>query len=92
MRYRTLFPGHGPPLPGKAFETLIRHRRDREALLLEQLGDEPAPLATIARGAYRELPQLPQALIEMQALAHLIDLERRGAVRRVDDDRTWERT
>ncbi|NIL99448.1 MAG: MBL fold metallo-hydrolase [Acidobacteria bacterium] len=91
-RYRTLFPGHGPPLPGKAFETLIRHRRDREAALLEQFGDGPAELGSIARGAYRELPQLPQALIEMQALAHLIDLERRGAVRRGGDDRTWERT
>ncbi len=91
-RYRTLFPGHGPPLPGKAFEKLIRHRRGREAAVIEQIGAEPTPLATIARGAYRELPELPQALIEMQALAHLVDLERRGAVQRVGTDRAWQRT
>ena len=90
-RYRTLFPGHGPPLPGKAFATLIQHRRQREAALLEQIDTGPAAIGTIARAAYADVPQMPQALIELQARAHLIDLERRGIVRRGGDDRTWER-
>ena len=90
-RYRTVFPGHGPPLPGTAFATLIEHRRRREAALLEQIGPGGTPIATIARSAYEDVPQMPQALIELQALAHLIDLERRGFVRRGGDDRTWER-
>jgi ribonuclease/clavin/mitogillin len=90
-RYRTLFPGHGPPLPGKAFATLIQHRRQREAALLEQIDAGSAAIATIARAAYADVPQMPQALIELQARAHLIDLERRGIVRRGGDDHTWER-
>lgn len=89
--YRMLFPGHGPPLPGKAFATLLEHRRQREAALLEQIGTGPTVIAAIARGAYSDVPQTPQALIELQALAHLVDLERRGLVRRSEDDRTWER-
>jgi len=89
--YRTLLPGHGPPIPARALENLIDHRRRRETAVLDQLSDERAELGSIARGAYRELPDLPQKLIELQTLSHLIDLERRGAVRRVSDERVWER-
>ena len=91
-RYRTLFPGHGPPLPGKAFAKLINHRRQREAAVLEQIGTGRAAIAAIARAAYNDVPQMPQALIELQTLSHLVDLERRGIARRIGDDRTWERT
>ncbi len=90
--YRTLFPGHGPPLPGKAFANLIEHRRRRESAILEQMSCGETSLAAIARAAYRDVPQAPQALIELQTLAHLVDLERRGIVRRVDDERRWERS
>lgn len=91
-RYRTLFPGHGPPLPGKAFAELIDHRRRREAALLDQIGTGRAAIAAIARVAYSGAVRMPQALIELQTLSHLVDLERRGIVRRIGDDRTWERT
>ena len=91
-RYRTLFPGHGPPLPGKAFGKLIDHRRQREAAVLEQIGAGGATIAAIARAAYSDVKQMPQALIELQTLSHLVDLERRGIVRRVANDRAWERT
>ena len=90
-RYRTLFPGHGPPLPGAAFATLIQHRRRREATLLEQIGTNPVDLATIARATYSDVPQMPRALIELQALSHLLDLENRGIVQRIGDNRSWER-
>jgi glyoxylase-like metal-dependent hydrolase (beta-lactamase superfamily II)/ADP-ribose pyrophosphatase YjhB (NUDIX family) len=91
-RYRTLFPGHGPPLPGKAFGKLLDHRRQREAAVLEQIGAGGARIEAIARAAYSDVPQMPQALIELQTLAHLVDLERRGIVRHIGDDRTWEKT
>jgi len=90
--YRMLLPGHGPPLPGKAFAKLIQHRRRRETALLEQIDSGPTAIATIARAAYADVPQMPQALIELQARAHLVDLENRGIVRRSGNDRTWERT
>lgn len=90
-RYRTLFPGHGPPLPGKAFATLIQHRRQREATVLEQISNGQVGIAAIARAAYSDVPQMPQALIELQALSHLVDLENRGIVRRIGNNTTWER-
>ena len=31
LRCRQLLPGHGPPLPGKALDRLIAHRKDRRA-------------------------------------------------------------
>ena len=89
--YRMLFPGHGPPLPGKAFGRLIQHRRGREATLLEKMGRTPLALAVIARAAYSDVPEMPQGLIELQTHAHLIDLERQGIVRRAGGDGTWER-
>ena len=73
------------------FSNLIEHRRCREAAVLEQLSREPAELGGIARGAYAEQPELPQALIELQALSHLFDLERRGVARRAADERHWKR-
>ena len=59
--------------------------------MLEQVGPGGADLAAIARAAYREVPELPPALIELQTLAHLIELERRGVVRLDGDKRRWER-
>ena len=82
---RTLLPGHGPPLPGRALDKLIRHRLDREARIARQVRDGSAALARIARAAYEELPEMPQGLIELQTLAHLVYLERQGKVRRLDD-------
>jgi glyoxylase-like metal-dependent hydrolase (beta-lactamase superfamily II)/8-oxo-dGTP pyrophosphatase MutT (NUDIX family) len=81
---RQLLPGHGPPLPGKALEKLIEHRRQRERLILRQLQPPHVELQRISRGAYADLPDAPAALVERQALSHLILLERRGEARRVD--------
>ena len=89
----TLLPGHGPPLPAAALERLIEHRAERERRVLERLDRAAVDLAALARAAYADTPGLPQALIERQALAHLIALERRGRVRRQDaHGRAWSRT
>lgn len=79
---RRLFPSHGPPLPGKALERLIEHRREREGKILDRLEGGEARLAVIAAGAYEDLPRVPTALTERQALSHLLHLERQGKARR----------
>ena len=47
---------------------------------------EPRPLDEIAGGAYPDAPDVPLVLKRSQALAHLIEMERRGVARRVDAD------
>jgi glyoxylase-like metal-dependent hydrolase (beta-lactamase superfamily II)/8-oxo-dGTP pyrophosphatase MutT (NUDIX family) len=87
---RQLFPGHGPPLPGKALDKLIVHRKDRERKILEQLQATEADLAEIATRAYDDVPQMPLALTERQTLSHLLLLEKQGRIRRTDNvGRGW---
>ena len=81
---RMLLPGHGPPLPGGELARVIGHRRGRERAILALLGDGPRALDSIAREAYRELPQMPLQLTRRQTLSHLLFLEKRGRVRRED--------
>jgi hypothetical protein len=51
-----------------------------------------AELSEIARHAHRDVPEMPAVLTARQTLSHLLDLERRGEVRRRDPDgRAWER-
>ena len=87
---RLLFPGHGPPLPGKALDRLIDHRKDRERKILEHLTLAGTDLAALAARVYVDVPQMPLALTERQTLSHLLLLEKQGTVRRADDaGRGW---
>ncbi len=79
---RTLLPGHGPPLPARVIDELIVHRRDRERRVLRAIGDGGAGLVEIARSAYDDATEAHPALAQVQALAHLLHLERRGRVGR----------
>ena len=79
---RTLLPGHGSPLPARAIPGLIAHRRERERKILAAISAGGASLAAIARVAYDDVPEAPAALVERQALAHLLDLERQERVGR----------
>jgi len=79
-----LLPGHGPPLPYSQLGRVIEHRRDREARVRETVAAEAVELAEIARRVYADAPQMPPVLTELQSLAHLLLLERDGAVERVD--------
>jgi glyoxylase-like metal-dependent hydrolase (beta-lactamase superfamily II) len=81
-----LLPGHGPPLPARALQRLIDHRMDRERGVLHQLSEAPAELPSIAAGTYAEEPGLPAVLVRSQTLAHLLQLERDGRVRRADPE------
>jgi glyoxylase-like metal-dependent hydrolase (beta-lactamase superfamily II)/8-oxo-dGTP pyrophosphatase MutT (NUDIX family) len=87
---RMLLPGHGPPLPGKRLGALIEHRRQREERVVAALASGPASLSRIASAAYADTPGLPEPLIESQTRAHLVRLERRGTVERVQaEDTRW---
>ena len=84
LECRALFPGHGPPLPGRQLDRLIEHRTRREAAIRNRLESGPTSLAEIARAAYAEDTRMPAVLTEAQTLAHLIRLERHGVARRAD--------
>ena len=90
---RLLLPAHGPPLPPRALDKLIEHRREREHKILEQVGVSGGELSAIARGAYADLPEVPPALTERQTMSHLRLLERHGRVRCEDAaGRRWSAT
>jgi len=82
LNCQMLFPGHGPPLPGRELERVIAHRRDRESKIAALLSAAPRSLAELAREAYQDVPEMPAALIERQTLAHLLLLETTGRARR----------
>ncbi|MEE4298410.1 MAG: MBL fold metallo-hydrolase, partial [Pseudomonadales bacterium] len=45
---RVVLPSHGPPLPPRALGKTLAHRREREARVLDALGEAPARLGAIA--------------------------------------------
>jgi glyoxylase-like metal-dependent hydrolase (beta-lactamase superfamily II)/8-oxo-dGTP pyrophosphatase MutT (NUDIX family) len=85
LRCRKLLPGHGIPLQERAIEQAIEHRWGREESVLASMGPEPRELDQVVQHAYVDLPDVPQVLKSRQALAHLIQLERKGVVRREGD-------
>lgn len=88
---RTVLPAHGPPLPGRSIPDLLEHRLQREDRIRDILASGPSDLDTIARTAYRDVPEMPVVLTRLQSLSHLIHLEERGEARRGDDSgESWE--
>jgi glyoxylase-like metal-dependent hydrolase (beta-lactamase superfamily II) len=81
---RTLFPAHGPPMidPGRAIDSLLDHRREREERIVDAIRTGATELEEIVRRAYSDTPAADPALARRQAMAHLDRLERRGMVRR----------
>jgi endoribonuclease LACTB2 len=84
---RTLYPAHGPPAPnGTAkLRSYLEHRRQREALVVGALA-EGGPISAITRRAYADAPEAVLPIAERSCLAILEKLERRGRVRKVDDE------
>ncbi|HEX8526561.1 MBL fold metallo-hydrolase [Allosphingosinicella sp.] len=77
------YPAHGPAVedPQAHVRRLIEHRRMRERQILQHVeaGDSlPAMVAVI----YREIDRRLHPAAERSVLAHLVDLEARGMVRR----------
>ena len=76
-----LAPGHGFLMaePRRRIEALIRHRRAREAKLLEALrGPGPASLASLLASVYDDVPASRHSIAERSLLAHLLQLAAEG--------------
>lgn len=77
-----LLPGHGEPVtdPAARIAGLRTHRLGREAAVRAALAEGPATLAAITFSVYGAMPPGLTVAAERNALAHLIDLERRDEV------------
>ncbi|RKH34549.1 MBL fold metallo-hydrolase [Corallococcus sicarius] len=87
----TLYPAHGAPVPdgpGKLNEYL-RHRAQREAIILEAVPATGATLAEVVATAYADTPPLLHPVAERSALATLEKLVAEGRVR--EESFTWFR-
>jgi glyoxylase-like metal-dependent hydrolase (beta-lactamase superfamily II) len=89
---RLYFPTHGPAIeaPHAHVRRLIEHRRAREAQVLAQLETGEARIETMVPALYRDTDPGLYPAAARSVLAHLIDLERRGLVRRGGDH--WSRS
>ncbi|KAA9009938.1 MBL fold metallo-hydrolase [Histidinibacterium aquaticum] len=76
-----LLPGHGPAIedPVARIDRLVRHRRDREAQLLEALGPGDT-VSTLTARLYAEVPPSLHPAAARNVFAHLADLHERGLV------------
>ncbi len=84
-----MLPAHGPVIeePEKLLRAYLRHRRAREAELVQRLADRPVSLPSLVATMY---PALPEAILPSAGdslLAHLIKLEREG--RTMQDGGLW---
>lgn len=80
---RRLLPAHGPAVedPAAVVHEYLRHRRLREAQIVEQLTEGPATAASLVEHIYRDLrPELRDAALS-SVLAHLFKLRDEGRAR-----------
>ena len=80
LRCRTLLPAHGGPLPGRALDDAIAHRRARAQRVADAVHGGATSLRAIADAAYADTPEAPTVLRDRQTLSHLRALERAGRV------------
>lgn len=80
--HRRLLPGHGAHIddPADRLDWLVRHRKAREAQILNALGATPKSAAELAGRIYRDIPDAMLPAAERNVFAHLIDLHDRGLV------------
>jgi glyoxylase-like metal-dependent hydrolase (beta-lactamase superfamily II) len=84
-------PAHGDPVdnPHRLVRGMILHRRQREAQILAELEAGPRGVTELVGSMYRAVDPRLHPAAARSVLAHLLDLERRGAVLR-DGDK-WQR-
>ncbi len=77
------WPGHGNPVrePQLYLSALIRHRRQREAAILAELGRGATTVSELVAAIYQGLDPALQAAARLSVIAHLEDLAARGRVR-----------
>lgn len=84
LRPRVIYPGHGP-VREQATDLIsgyIEHRRMRERQILRALESGATTIEQIRADIYEDLDPRLHAAADSQISAHLIDLERRGAIQR----------
>jgi glyoxylase-like metal-dependent hydrolase (beta-lactamase superfamily II) len=86
---RTLYPGHGPAVWAAVdkLEEYRAHREEREAQVLDALGDGARTPEEIVATVYAEYPPELFPLAARSVLAHLLKLEREGRAAHVGPPR-----
>ncbi len=86
---RTYFPAHGPAVddPKAHVRRLVEHRRGRERQILAHLEAGEGRIPVMVEHMYRDVDPRLHPAAGRSVLAHLIDLEARGLVRR--EGETW---
>jgi glyoxylase-like metal-dependent hydrolase (beta-lactamase superfamily II) len=89
---RVYFPAHGPPVtnPQQYVRHLVGHRLQRERQILRLVTERPRDIRDIVANAYPGLDPRLTTAAGGSVYAHLLDLERRGAV--VQDEDLWTAT
>lgn len=89
---RIYYPAHGPAItkPKQLVRGMIGHRRQRERQILRLLGEEARSIAALVPVMYKGVSEKLWPAAGQSVLAHLLDLERRGEVRRSED--IWQAT
>ena len=84
---RVYYSAHGPAVhnPRQLVRGMIGHRRQRERQILNLLGQASQAIAELVPRMYKGIDQRLWPAAGQSVKAHLIDLERRGAVGRSED-------
>lgn len=82
------YPAHGPAVsdPQGHVERLIEHRHGRERQILAHLAAGEGRIPAMVADMYRDIDPRLHPAAGRSVLAHLIDLEARGLVRRAGDE------
>ncbi|WP_328598450.1 MBL fold metallo-hydrolase [Pontixanthobacter aestiaquae] len=81
------YAAHGAPItkPRQLVRGMIGHRRQRENQILRLLGEESTSIEQLVPLMYKNLDPRLTGAAGMSVKAHLIDLERRGIVSRLEE-------
>lgn len=84
---RIYYPAHGPAVtkPRQLVRGMIGHRRQREKQILRLLDGAAQPIGSLVPLMYKSVPEALWSAAAQSVKAHLIDLERRGLVARMED-------
>ena len=84
---RIYYPAHGPAVtnPRQYVRGLTGHRLQREKQILKLVGTQPLDVPAIVASAYPGLDHRLVTAAGGSVLAHLLDLEARGLVERLED-------
>jgi glyoxylase-like metal-dependent hydrolase (beta-lactamase superfamily II) len=94
---RRIYPAHGPVIEdGVAkLRQYIAHRHERERQILAALDEGEAPIATLVKRVYTDVPEVLHGAAAHSVAAHLVKLEREGRARRRDSrpplEAVWRR-